>query len=222
MRWILVRVSLVAVIAIGTLSVYQLAHRQAHALTSPSSGTLYGIAGNYNNGSPYEYLESIDPASNIATRLGPNLDTVSGGYTQGVSALDAAGHRYFVAGVAPADGSTLIFALDTQSGAVLSQTPLPDYPTSLQFAPTVVTIQTVIAQINADVASEAIDNSEVANSLLAKLGKSSGYLAATDCGNYRVSLNAFINEVEAQSGKHIAINAANTLIADAQSLASHC
>ena len=63
-----------------------------------------------------------------------------------------------------------------------------------------------------------IDNQGVANSLVQKLEAAN---AAMGRGQTQVAMNllrAFINEVSAQSGKHITIDAANMLIADVNTL----
>jgi 2',3'-cyclic-nucleotide 2'-phosphodiesterase (5'-nucleotidase family) len=76
--------------------------------------------------------------------------------------------------------------------------------------------QLTVDDVKALYASGAIDNAGVKNSLLAKLD---GIKAAFDAGDTTMAvnqLNAFVNSVKAQSGKHITAAAATTLIADAQ------
>jgi 2',3'-cyclic-nucleotide 2'-phosphodiesterase (5'-nucleotidase family) len=77
------------------------------------------------------------------------------------------------------------------------------------------TIQSTIDAVNLFYELGEIDNHGVVNSLLAKL---EGAQAALDKGNTRAAINkleAFINEVEAQSGAHITPSAVNVLLIDA-------
>ena len=86
----------------------------------------------------------------------------------------------------------------------------------------IVTAQSIIADVNQFVSNGSINNQGIANSLLAKLNAA---LQARNNGNCSAAANiygAFINEVMAQSGKHISTSAAAILIADAQYLISHC
>jgi hypothetical protein len=79
-------------------------------------------------------------------------------------------------------------------------------------------IQSLIAGVNRFYQEGKIDNKGIKNSLLAKLMNAQ---AQMDKGQVKAALNilkAFINEVEAQSGKHIQMEAANMLIADAKAI----
>jgi hypothetical protein len=59
-------------------------------------------------------------------------------------------------------------------------------------------------------------------SLLQKLKAAAAYRTAGDCKDANATYQAFINEVNAQTGKKITAAAAATLIADAQYLIAHC
>ena len=64
-----------------------------------------------------------------------------------------------------------------------------------------------------------IDNEGIQNSLLVKLAKYEKDLGdIPDAKNY---LGNFINEVSAQSGKHITVPAANLLLTDANYVIAH-
>jgi 2',3'-cyclic-nucleotide 2'-phosphodiesterase (5'-nucleotidase family) len=82
-------------------------------------------------------------------------------------------------------------------------------------------IQSLISSIKRLLAEGKIDNAGIANSLTMKLENAKNSLAKGQMGAAANQLNAFINEVQAQSGKHIAADAAALLIADAQWLLNH-
>ena len=82
-------------------------------------------------------------------------------------------------------------------------------------------VQNLISIVNRLLAEGKIDNAGIANSLIKKLENAQKSL---DKGQLKAAvnqLNAFINEVQAQSGKHIAADAASLLIADAQYIIAH-
>ncbi|MBM3334492.1 hypothetical protein FJY63_07510, partial [Candidatus Sumerlaeota bacterium] len=66
-----------------------------------------------------------------------------------------------------------------------------------------------------------IDSSGVKNSLMAKLNAAEARISAGTTTAAKNMLNAFINEVRAQTGKHISQRAAELLIADAQYVIDH-
>jgi 2',3'-cyclic-nucleotide 2'-phosphodiesterase (5'-nucleotidase family) len=77
-------------------------------------------------------------------------------------------------------------------------------------------IQNLINELNELFEDGSIDNAGVLNSLIVKL---EGVLAALEKGNTKAAANkldAFINEVSAQSEKHIAPEAADALLMDAE------
>ena len=61
-----------------------------------------------------------------------------------------------------------------------------------------------------------------ATSLLQKLNAAAAYRANRDCKDANATYQAFINELRAQSGKKVTVQAANIMIADAQYLIAHC
>ncbi len=83
------------------------------------------------------------------------------------------------------------------------------------------TLQSTIAGLNRFYSEGKIDNQGIFDSLTKKL---EGAQAALDKGQTNAAINkleAFINEVEAQSGKHITADAASLLIADARWVIAH-
>jgi len=62
----------------------------------------------------------------------------------------------------------------------------------------------------------------LAGSLLSKLAAAAAARAASDCSTAADIYQAFINELNAQSGKGVNTNAAASLIAEGQFLIAHC
>jgi hypothetical protein len=85
----------------------------------------------------------------------------------------------------------------------------------------IVTPQSIIDDITQFLASGAI-SANIANSLLAKLNNALAARNRGQCGPAGNIYQAFINEVNAQTGKGITPAAAAILIADAQYLIAHC
>jgi probable HAF family extracellular repeat protein len=85
-----------------------------------------------------------------------------------------------------------------------------------------VTTTTMRQDINQLLASGAIKNAGIANSLIAKLNAVETARAIGDCATAASIAQAFINELQAQGGKSVVAAAASTLIADAQFLIAHC
>jgi len=78
------------------------------------------------------------------------------------------------------------------------------------------TVQSTMAGVLRFYAERKINSKGVANSLLSKLRAVQIALDRHQTNTARSLLNSFINDVRAQSGKHINAAAANCLIADAQ------
>jgi hypothetical protein len=62
----------------------------------------------------------------------------------------------------------------------------------------------------------------VGTSLRKKLDAAAGYRAAGDCADAAATYQALINELKAQSGKKVDVQAAAILITDARYLIAHC
>ena len=88
----------------------------------------------------------------------------------------------------------------------------------LEPVPTEVTIDTLIAQVEEFYEQGEIDESEIATSLIEKLSAAKKKIEQGRMHTAKNILGAFINHLEAQSGKHVSTQAADILIAGAQHL----
>jgi hypothetical protein len=86
----------------------------------------------------------------------------------------------------------------------------------------VVTPDSIKGDVNQFFTMGAIRNKGLANSLLAKLNAAARARARGDCKGAANIYRAFINELQAQSGKGVSPQAAAIMIADAQYLIAHC
>jgi hypothetical protein len=86
----------------------------------------------------------------------------------------------------------------------------------------IVTPDSIKCDVNQFLQSGAITNHGIANSLLAKLNDAAAARARGQCSTASNIYRAFINELQAQSGKHVDAAAAAIMIADAQYLIAHC
>ena len=82
------------------------------------------------------------------------------------------------------------------------------------------TFQSTLADINNDLAVGLIDNQGIASALSSEINAAANAAARGDNTTSRNILNAFINQVDAQAGKHIKGNARQVLLEDAKSLLS--
>ena len=90
---------------------------------------------------------------------------------------------------------------------------------SIAFVPDPVTFESTAQDIADGLAADEIDNSGIANALLAKLEAA---MEATERGQPATAieiLEAFAHEVEAQAGQHLSPDMADLLLDDALSLA---
>jgi 2',3'-cyclic-nucleotide 2'-phosphodiesterase/3'-nucleotidase len=83
------------------------------------------------------------------------------------------------------------------------------------------TVQSMIASVNRFYIEGLIDNAGIRNSLLVKLNTAQTNLNKDNIKAAKNALQAFINAVQAQSGKHITKQAADLLIADANWVIAH-
>ena len=83
------------------------------------------------------------------------------------------------------------------------------------------TSQSLVSAVNRFTSEGKIDNSGIQNSLLKKLENAQKDIDKGKLDTAINKLQAFIAEVQAQSGKHITEDAANLLIADAQWVIDH-
>jgi hypothetical protein len=86
----------------------------------------------------------------------------------------------------------------------------------------IVTPDSIKCDVTQFLQSGAITNGGNANSLLAKLDAAAAARARGQCSTAANIYSAFINELQAQSGKNVDAAAAAIMIADAQYLIAHC
>lgn len=116
----------------------------------------------------------------------------------------------------------------SEGGAFTLSNPIPvevGYINGLAFeAPATppITSESIKADVRSAEASGAIDNQGIAKSLLETLDLAGSALAAGDCADAAIQYELFIEEVSAQSGKHIAASVASQLISEAQFLIANC
>lgn len=144
------------------------------------------------------------------------------------TAADPATHNVFI-NTGTIDPTTFAFVsklliVDDQSGASSSLALADGMPNNgLAFeAPPQITAESIKADVRAALASGAIDNAGVANSLLAKLDAASAARSRGDCAAAGNIYGAFINELTAQSGNHVQAATAAHLISEARFLIANC
>ncbi len=86
----------------------------------------------------------------------------------------------------------------------------------------IVTPESIKGDVQQFLQSGAIQNDGRANSLLAKLNAAADKWNSGDCSTAANIYQAFINELQAQSGKGVDATATQIMIADAQYLITHC
>ena len=182
----------------------------------------------------------IDPTTGMTTLIG-GLPTTPGGFIPNRPTVDPSTHTLFV-DISISSGGPFqdnIFSVNDRSG-ISSSAPIlsGDNLTSIVFeAPPQVTPESIKADVRAALASGAIDNAGVANSLLAKLDAAAVARATAGASGARTNAcataahiyQAFIAEVTALSAApasgvrpHIDSAAAAQLISEAQFLIANC
>jgi hypothetical protein len=86
----------------------------------------------------------------------------------------------------------------------------------------IVTPESIKDDVNQSLAAGLIKNEGMAKSLLAKLSSAADARARGQCGTASNKYEAFINELQAQSGKGVDARMASIMIADAQFLIANC
>jgi hypothetical protein len=86
----------------------------------------------------------------------------------------------------------------------------------------IVTPDSIKGDVSQFLGARQIKNNGEANSLLAKLNAAANARAAGHCGTANNIYQAFINELNAQSGKGVDAAAAAIMTGDAQYLMAHC
>ena len=96
------------------------------------------------------------------------------------------------------------------------------YVGSLVFEPVQVTPDSITADVTNAEASGAITNHGTATSLLTKLDAAADARAKGDCAKAAKHYEAFIDELQKQSGMHVAAATATQLVSEAQFLIANC
>jgi hypothetical protein len=117
-----------------------------------------------------------------------------------------------------------IGAVNPTSGAITlsPKIPLTGYIRSLAFEAVAVTPAQLRADLQAAVASGAIDSAGVANALLAELNAAAAAQARGQCGAAASIYGAFVNDLNALSGKHVAAATASQLAGEAGAVMASC
>jgi len=151
-------------------------------------------------------LEVLTPAS--GTYAVSAVGTGSGTYTLNFWGYDNTGHltaTTFTGTTFPGATANFTVSYASSAGGSLAVTRN-------------VTIQGLLTEINIARKINAIDNDGIANSLSAKVEAAQAAANRGDSQAEQGALGAFINEVSAQSAKHIQSEAADVLISDANAL----
>jgi hypothetical protein len=187
---------------------------------SPSPGALFGTS----FCCPAHFVK-IDPATGSETILG-SYDF--GMFLEPGLAIDANTHTVFtVQDVFDPLHPELaqqahIVSINDQTGAGALGGSTGTIVPALAFEPVQITPASVAADVENAFSSGAINNAGVANSLLAKLDAAAAASSRGQCGTAANIYQAFINELNAQSGKHVATATATQLISEAQFLIANC
>jgi len=185
-----------------------------------SSGTLFGATQCCPNN-----LVQVDPATGQQTVVA-NLSPSSGfaGF-QSATALDPASHMVFMLRInippPPSPPVNELLGVNDQTGA-LSAIPLTTGLFALAFEAPAITPESIKADVLQAAAGGAIRNSGLTNALLATLNEAASARAAGNCATAANIYQAFINQLQAQSDKGVASDAAAKLVSEAQFLAANC
>jgi hypothetical protein len=166
------------------------------------------------------HIVRIDTSSGVETPVGQALGLGSG------FAIDSASHTIFLTDdeLGAFSFNQFILSLNDQTGAssISGALPTNNYVGSLVFEPVLITPDSIRADVTSALASGAISNAGIANSLLAELNAAQDARSRGQCSVAANVYQAFINEVNAQSGKAIAPATATQLVIEAQFLIAHC
>jgi len=185
-------------------------------------GHLYGIT----ECCPANLVGIIGSTTTFIGTVGDSSTIVQFGTT-----VDPATHNVFI-NIGHNDPITFQFisqllVINDQSGAP-STFPLADGIAPLGFAfevpasASVITPDSIIADVNSALSSTAISNAGVATSLLAELNAAKAARVRGQCGTAALIYRAFISDVQAQSGKTISSATASLLASEANFLIKNC
>jgi hypothetical protein len=124
----------------------------------------------------------------------------------------------------PSTSGQLVSSMNDQTGVLIASPAPSDTILAMYFEPVVVgvTPASLRADLQAAIASGAIDNAGVAKTLLAELDAAAAARTRGQCKTAGNTYQQFINDLKAQSGKHVSAAAATQLAGEAQFLITHC
>lgn len=165
-------------------------------------------------------LVTVDPVTGSETTLATNL-RLGGGFT-----INSASHTIYMTDDQFGFGlSQFIDSVNDQTGAVSISTgtlPANTFVNELAFEGIAITPDSIISDVKSAVASGAIDNQGVGIALVAELNAAKAVRTRSDCAVAANIYQAFVNDVSAQSGKHIASATADQLVSEAKFLIANC
>ena len=184
-----------------------------------SSSTLVGVTGCCPN-----QLVTVNPSTGQLATIG-TVSTASGFLNSGLSALDPATHTLFLELATFAFPSPPLFqivSVNTQTASDTISPALASPLAFLAFEPTLITPQSIEADVATLQSNGGITNDGIADSLLAMLVAAANARAGSNCTAAANIYGAFINELAALAGKAISSSGAATLTSEAKFLIAHC
>jgi len=201
----------------GVVTLTSLTKRVGGTLVfDPALKALFGITC-----CPFQLLR-VDPVTGAETPVG-NYDF--GFFLEPGTALDPATHTIFVVQDVfdPMTGPIAhIASINDQTGAGVLGGSTGTNVAALAFEPVQITSDSIKADVRNALASGAISNAGLANSLLAELDAAAAARSRGQCATAAEIYQAFINELKAQSGIHVNQATANQLVGEAQFLIANC
>jgi len=183
-----------------------------------SSNKLFGVTF-----FPPRFVQ-VDAVSGAPTLLG---NYYFGFFLEPGITIDSASHTvYFVQDVfdptLPTGPVAHIAAVSDKSGAGVLGGSTGSNFAGIAFEGVAITPESIKADVQNALASGAITNPGVANSLLAELNAAASARSRGQCGSAANIYQAFINEVTAQTGHDIAAATADRLLREAEFLIANC
>lgn len=166
-------------------------------------------------------LVQVDPVTGLEAVIAGPLG-IGGGMT-----IDSATHTiYSMEDVLTAFSfNQYIQSINDQTGVTTTSTgslPPDQFVNDIAFEGVGITPDSIKADVSNALASGAITNHGTANSLLVKLDAAADARTGGDCANAAKDYQKFIDELQKQSGKHVAAATATQLINEAQFLIDNC
>lgn len=166
-------------------------------------------------------IVQVDPTTGAETAIASNV-----GIGPGIT-IDSSSHRIYMTDDEQGAYSLdqFIQTVDLQGHTSTKSTgtlPANQYVGALVFEGVAITPDSIIADVQGALASGAISDPGVAGSLVAKLNAAKAARLRGQCGAAAAVYQAFINEVDTQSGKAVAAPTASQLVSEAQSLIANC